>query len=87
MPSVTIHTNQPVDWSYHRVIWKDMDGDGDLDALTARFNWPFVTAARTALVWLENPGLPLAETPSEGWNEHVMHDSYENGYQGPDVNF
>jgi len=22
------------DWSYHRVLWKDMDGDGDLDALT-----------------------------------------------------
>lgn len=21
-------------WSYHRVIWKDLDFDGDLDALT-----------------------------------------------------
>lgn len=26
------------DYSYHRVIWKDMDGDGDLDAVTARFH-------------------------------------------------
>ena len=24
------------DWSYHRVLWKDMDGDGDLDALTGK---------------------------------------------------
>lgn len=24
--------------SYHRVLWKDMDGDGDLDAVTARFH-------------------------------------------------
>lgn len=26
------------EWSYHRVVWKDMDLDGDLDALTARFD-------------------------------------------------
>ena len=25
-----------VGWFYHRVIWKDMDGDGDHDALTSR---------------------------------------------------
>ena len=29
---------QTVDFSYHRVLWKDMDGDGDLDAVTARFH-------------------------------------------------
>jgi len=22
------------DWSYHRVVWTDIDRDGDLDALT-----------------------------------------------------
>lgn len=26
------------DYSYHRTIWKDMDDDGDLDAVTARFH-------------------------------------------------
>ncbi len=27
---------QSDDWSYHCVVWKDVDHDGHLDALTAR---------------------------------------------------
>lgn len=27
-------------WFYHRVVWKDMDGDGDLDILTCRAREP-----------------------------------------------
>lgn len=27
-------------WFYHRVMWKDMDGDGDLDILTCRAREP-----------------------------------------------
>ena len=32
-----IYSHNIID-SYHRVLWKDMDGDGDLDAVTARFH-------------------------------------------------
>ena len=30
------------DWFYHRVHWQDMDGDGDLDIVTARAREPVV---------------------------------------------
>lgn len=29
-------------WFYHRIVWKDMDGDGDLDVLTARAQKPIL---------------------------------------------
>ena len=38
------------DWSYHKVIWKDMDADGDLDALTARFHVPNIGKNHQILV-------------------------------------
>ncbi|KAK2719994.1 hypothetical protein QYM36_004038, partial [Artemia franciscana] len=63
----------PYHFSYHRVIWKDMDGDGDLDALTARFH---NADQEQQLAWLENPGAAV-----EGWNQHVL------VTMGPDVHF
>ena len=30
------------DWFYHRVLWQDMDGDGDLDIITCRAREPAV---------------------------------------------
>jgi len=65
-----------------------MDGDGDLDALTARFHQPLTGNTHTQLAYLENPGLLLSETPAGfSWNQHVLHDSQVNGNKGPDVHF
>ena len=63
-----------------------MDSDGDLDALVARFHVNLLGAVRTQLAWLENPGLSLTETPSDGWTQHVLQDSRD-GEKGPDVHF
>ncbi|XP_063595419.1 uncharacterized protein LOC134772382 [Penaeus indicus] len=64
-------------WSYHRVVWKDMDLDGDLDALTARFHKPVLGSTKHDLVWFENEGTGF----SIGWNEHII------ASDGPDVHF
>jgi hypothetical protein len=60
------------DWSYHRVIFKDMDFDGDLDALTARFFVPLFSDTRMQLLWLENPGNSSALPDASGWTQHVL---------------
>ncbi|CAG7834280.1 unnamed protein product [Allacma fusca] len=83
----TISSQDTVEWSYHRVIWKDMDKDGDLDALTARFHKPILGNTHTQFAWLENPGLNLRDTPVNGWTQHVIQDSYVDGNLGPDVHF
>jgi hypothetical protein len=43
---------------YHRALWKDIDGDGDLDLLTARSDYsvPPLGSFTGQLLWLENPG-------------------------------
>ncbi|XP_042881107.1 uncharacterized protein LOC122258899 [Penaeus japonicus] len=64
-------------WSYHRVVWKDMDLDGDLDALSARFHKPVLGATKHDLVWFENEGTGF----SVGWKEHIV------ASDGPDVHF
>ncbi|MEB3330544.1 MAG: VCBS repeat-containing protein [Candidatus Sericytochromatia bacterium] len=60
---------------YHRAMWRDMDGDGRLDVLTARAKKPIMGPTVGELVWLSEPrgraGL---------WQEHVI-------AQGPDVHF
>ena len=63
----------PYGWFYHKVEFRDMDGDGDLDIITARALFPLVPIPFVAagpkgeLVWLENPG-SSAQGP---WTEHV----------------
>ncbi|XP_066980095.1 uncharacterized protein [Macrobrachium rosenbergii] len=64
------------EFSYHRVRWRDMDLDGDLDAVTARFHIPLLGWQTHQLVWFENEGRGF----SEGWVEHVV-------TNGPDVHF
>ncbi|XP_052066574.1 uncharacterized protein LOC127706175 isoform X1 [Mytilus californianus] len=44
-------------WFYHRVVWKDMDLDGDLDILTCRAREPVIGIGKDSeMLWLENPG-------------------------------
>ncbi|XP_046652459.1 uncharacterized protein LOC124343240 [Daphnia pulicaria] len=70
---INIASGDIKDYSYHRVVWKDMDGDGDLDAVTARFH---NTVEEQNFVWMENPGQAIS-----GWNQHIIYN------QGPDVHF
>jgi hypothetical protein len=62
-------------WFYHRVMWRDMDGDGRLDILTARAHKPMIGPAQGELLWLKN------DPSTRGfWKETVI-------AQGPDVHF
>lgn len=64
-------------WFHHQVEWADVNGDGRLDAVTARARTPMFGSPQGALVWLEQPeDAPLANP----WSEHVI-------AQGPDVHF
>ncbi|XP_060084562.1 uncharacterized protein LOC132563824 [Ylistrum balloti] len=61
-------------WFYHRVIWKDMDADGDDDAVTCRAREPIIGGHKEfELLWLENQG--HLDRP---WTSHVIG-------QGPDI--
>jgi hypothetical protein len=62
-------------WFYHRAVWKDMNGDGKLDILTARGMKSMMGGSGGELLWLENPGSLKGK-----WNEHVL-------VSGPDVYF
>merc|ERR1711971_1414776 len=42
------------DWSYHWVVWKDIDNDGLIDALTARFRVPTFGDPISQLIFLKN---------------------------------
>jgi hypothetical protein len=72
-----IASNDSIDWAYHKVVWKDMDNDGDLDALTARFFLPTVGDTLHDILYYENTGQGF----SEGWTEHII------SSVGPDVHF
>jgi hypothetical protein len=73
----------PYSWFYHRVVFRDLDGDGKLDILTARAmfplaNIPFIAGAPAGeLLWLQQPS---QNATSQVWQEHVI-------ASGPDVNF
>ena len=79
-------------WSYHWVVWRDVDNDGLLDALTARFRVPaFGGDPISQLVWYKNPG---TATPAPGqdwpWQHFILVDStHPNTLHtgGPDVYF
>jgi hypothetical protein len=68
---------QERDFSYHRVVWHDVNHDGNIDAVAARFKLPTLGDPILQLLWLENPGTG----PSEGWTQHLIFEG------GPDVHF
>nr|XP_039254886.1 uncharacterized protein LOC120331798 [Styela clava] len=65
-------------WFYHRVIWYDVDGDGDQDAITQRARGNGSHADASQLLWFENPGII---PPPTNWKAHILSTGYE------DVNF
>jgi len=78
-----IAANQDHDWSYHWVLFKDVDNDGLVDAMTARFRVPlFGGDPIRELVWFKNPGEERPERPGNWeWQHFILVD------QGPDVYF
>nr|XP_039254637.1 uncharacterized protein LOC120331605 [Styela clava] len=71
---IWISSEQGKEWYYHRVLWHDMDYDGDYDAVTARAYGNEVVATEAELVWFENPGI---NPPPEHWETHVIISGYE----------
>ena len=69
-------TAPKLSWFYHMVIWRDMNGDGLLDIVTARaFDPLFVGKPSGQLIWLEQPkDSPLTNLP---WVEHSLADGPE----------
>jgi len=79
---INIAGHQSHDWSYHWVVWKDVDNDGHIDAFTARFRVPTFGDPIAELVWFKNPGTP-PPTSGNDWQ-------WQNFIQitgGPDVYF
>ena len=64
------------DYFYHRVLFADMNGDGLLDAVTARAKKPLIGASDGEILWLEQP---KTNAKSE-WKEHLI-------VKGPDTHF
>lgn len=56
------------DWSYHWVVWKDIDNDGLIDALTARFRVPTFGDPISQLIFLKNPGVDSMPSPGNNWD-------------------
>lgn len=61
---------------YHSAVWFDVNGDGRLDILTAKVNYPYHGEPKGRLLWLENPG----HFDQGAWKERAL-------YEGPDVFF
>lgn len=64
-------------WWYHNAIWRDMNGDGRLDILTARARKGMFGGGGGELLWLEQPA---SNALGGYWQEHVL-------TEGPDVYF
>ena len=79
---IDIAAGQDHNWSYHWVLWKDIDNDGFLDAFTARFRVPTFGDPISELVWFQNPG---TAPPAAGKNWPWQHFVQVTG--GPDVYF
>jgi len=82
---IDIAAGQAKHWSYHWVVWKDIDNDGFIDALTARFRVPGIIEGGdpiAQLLWFKNPGTaPPKPGQSWPWQEFVLITG------GPDVYF
>merc|ERR1719400_2038675 len=78
---INIAAGQDHNWSYHWVVWKDIDNDGLLDAMTARFRVPTFGDPISQLIWLKNPGT-APPAPGENWDWQWFIAS-----EGPDVYF
>jgi len=78
-----IAAGQDDNWSYHWVLWKDVNNDGLLDAMTARFYVPsFGGDPVREFIWYQNPGTAKPDAHGDwAWQEHVL------VRQGPDVYF
>jgi len=61
---------------YHYTQWYDMDGDGDLDLVTARSSsiTDPTNVTESALLWLQNPGKGFSTT-AKTWKAFVIDDS------------
>ena len=59
-------------WSYHWVIWKDIDNDGFIDAFTARFRVPTFGDPISELVWFKHPGTVNPGTGDWPWQSHIL---------------
>lgn len=70
-------SNDKSGWWYHNAIWRDMNGDGRLDVLTARARKGMLGGGGGELLWLEQPADNVLAGP---WKEHVL-------TEGPDVYF
>ena len=70
---------------YHMVVWRDMNGDGLLDVVTARVDDPILFGKPSGqLVWLEQPKSdPLNNVP---WTEHSLADGPETVFVLTDLN-
>lgn len=79
---INIAGGQDHDWSYHWVVWKDVDNDGFVDAFTARFRVPTFGDPISELVWFKNPG---TQPPAAGQDWPWQH--YVQVTGGPDVYF
>jgi len=72
--------NSGTEWSYHWVMWHDVDNDGHLDIMAARFNVDLFGNTKSEFVWMKNPGnLQPDGTGWTGWEQHVLIEG------GPDV--
>ena len=73
------------DRSYHWAIFKDVNDDGLLDVMTARFHLGLNGHANSQLVWLQNPGNLTPNNANNEWSSpwecHVIYEG------GPDVYF
>lgn len=67
-----IAAGQNDDWSYHWVIWKDVDNDGLLDAMTARFRVPLLGDPIREFVWFKNPGTAHPARPGNWAWQHFI---------------